>query len=84
MKSLTIKSNNCLLNKKTYGGVSINDMSIGNLIVENLPEGLQDYKDYPVKLSLQIEFFGEDDLSVTTEGYEVVKKEENNESEVEE
>jgi hypothetical protein len=59
-------------------------MSIGNLIVENLPEGLQDYKDYPVKLSLQIEFFGEDDLSVTTEGYEVVKKEENNESEVEE
>ncbi len=83
MKSLTIKSNNCLLSKKTYGGVHINDTSIGDLIEKNLPEGLEDYKDYPVKLSLQIEFFREDDLSVTTEGYEV-EKEEVKESEVEE
>jgi hypothetical protein len=83
MKSLTIKSNNCLLSKKSFGGVIINDATISDLIEDNLPEGLEDYKNYPVKFNLQIEFLGEDDLSVTTEGYEV-KKEEVKESEDEE
>lgn len=83
MKSLVIKSDNCLLSKSSYG-VTINNKDLGNLVLENLPEGLKGYKDYPVKVSLQIEFPVEDDLSIVTEGYEVVKKEENEESEVEE
>lgn len=82
MKALVIKSDNCLLSKNSYG-VTINDKDISKLVLENLPEGLKDYKDYPVKVSLQIEFPVEDGLSIVTEGYEV-NKEENKESEVEE
>lgn len=54
MKALVIKSENCLLSKSSYG-VPINDKDISKLVLENLLEGLQDYKDYPVKASLQIE-----------------------------
>lgn len=80
MKTLKIKSSNCLLNKNNYG-VSINNLDINNLVLKNLPESLENYRDYPVEFTLQVEFLGGDNLEIATEGYEV-KGEENKESEV--
>lgn len=77
MKSLVIKSNNCLLSKTNYD-VQINDKNISELILENLPKELKSYKDYLVQLSIEIEILGDEDIKIITEGYDV--KEEYNET----
>lgn len=78
MKSLSIKSDDCVLSKNSYD-VKINDTGINNLVKNNLPEGLEDYRDYPVKVEIHIEFLGGEELKIETQGYET-KKEENEES----
>lgn len=78
MKKLSIKSENCSLEVNDYGA-SINNVDLGKLVKNNLPK-LKNYKDYPAKLSLSIEFLGDGELEVNMEGYEVP----NNTEEVEE
>ncbi|MDF2884169.1 MAG: hypothetical protein K0R54_4736 [Clostridiaceae bacterium] len=70
MKSLKIKSDNCILVKNTYG-VEINKKDIRDLVLENLPSELKNYEKYPSKISINIEFLGDDELTVETEGYKV-------------
>ncbi|MFU0784536.1 hypothetical protein [Clostridium sp.] len=69
MKKLNIKSGNCTLEKDGYG-VGINGVSLEKLVNNNLPE-LKNYKSYPIKLDLSIEFLGDDNLKIETEGYEL-------------
>ncbi|OAA93037.1 hypothetical protein [Clostridium coskatii] len=76
MKKLNIKSENCLLEVNDYGA-SINSIDLGKLVRNNLPE-LKNYKDYPVKLNLSIEFLGDEKLEVTPTGYEIPKEAEEN------
>lgn len=71
MKSLNINSESCLLRKNSINGAYINGAPIDELIGENLPEGMKEYEDYPVKINIQIEFLGEKDLNISTTGYEV-------------
>lgn len=78
MKKLNIKSENCLLEVNDYGA-SINNEDLGKLVKNNLPK-LQNYKEYPAKLNLSIEFLGDGVLEVNTEGYEAL----NNTQEVKE
>lgn len=72
MKKLNIKSENCLLEVNDYGA-SINNEDLGKLVKNNLPK-LKNYKDYPVKLNLSIEFLGDEGLEITPTGYEVPKE----------
>ncbi|MFL0251384.1 hypothetical protein ACJDT4_13250 [Clostridium neuense] len=74
MKTLEIKANNCFLYKTDYG-VSINGEGIERLVKKNLPEELKDYKDYPVKVNIQIEIMEDEKLTVSTGGYEIRKEE---------
>lgn len=72
MKKLNIKSESCLLEVNDYGA-SINNIDLGKLVRNNLPE-LKNYKDYPVKLDLSIEFLGDEELEITPTGYELPKE----------
>lgn len=74
MKSLKINSDNCLLSKNSASNIYINNKPIGELIGENLPEGIEEYRNYPTKINIQIEFLGEDKLNIATTGYEVQKE----------
>lgn len=74
MKSLNVKSDNCILTKCSFG-VEVNDKDIRELIKENLPKELKDYEKYPVKLDLKLEFLGDEDLTVVTEGYKLKDEE---------
>lgn len=78
MKLLSIKSDNCLLSKNSYN-IKLDSAEIGDLVKKSLPTELEDYKDYPVKVVISIEFLGQEGINVSTEGYEV--KEETEESE---
>lgn len=75
MKSLKIKSDNCTLVKNMYG-LEINGEDIRNMVKENLPADLEDYKKYPAKISISIEILGEDKLIVETEGYKLSEDDE--------
>ena len=55
MKKLNIKSESCLLRVSDFD-TKINDTGLEELVRNNLPE-LRNYEDYPVKLSLSIEFW---------------------------
>ncbi|MFT8313209.1 MAG: hypothetical protein ABF633_03020 [Clostridium sp.] len=79
MKKLSIVSENCLLEKNSYG-VKFDGEEIDKLIQKNLPSDLQNYRDYPVKVEINIEFLGSEGLQINTNGYEVAEEE----SEVEE
>ena len=70
MKSLKIKSDNCTLTTSTFG-VEINGEDIRDIVKENLPKDLEDYKRYPAKISISIEILGDDILTVETEGYKL-------------
>lgn len=74
MKSLSIKSDNCTLSKSDYS-VTIDGTEIADLIKKNLPEDLKNYKDYLVRVNIQIEFLELKELRISTEGYEVKKGE---------
>jgi len=78
MKKLNIKSGNCLLKVSNYD-TKINDTGLEELVRNNLPE-LKNYKNYPIKLNLSIEFLGEEKLEIIPTGYEI-KENEDNESE---
>lgn len=77
MKKLVIKSDNSCLNKGTFN-ISIDNKSIQDIITDNLPE-LEEYKNYSVKVNIEIEFLDKP-LTISTEGYEVVPKQESKES----
>lgn len=77
MKKLNIKSENCLLEVNDYGA-SINNEDLGKLVKNNLPK-LKNYKDYPVRLNLSIEFLGDEKLEITPTGYELPEEDEQNE-----
>lgn len=77
MKKLNIESGNCLLKVDSYG-VKINDTDLEKLVKNNLPE-LKEYRAYPVKLGLSIEFLGDEELEIIPTGYELPKEVEENE-----
>lgn len=83
MKKLNIESNSCILSVNDYEGTTINEKSLGKIVKNALPKGLEQYHKYPVKLNLSIEFLGDDKLKVETEGYEVKEENEAKESEEE-
>ncbi|ADL49955.1 hypothetical protein [Clostridium cellulovorans] len=70
MKVLSISSSNCLLSRSPYG-VDVNGKSISELINEKLPEELVNYQKYSAKINVSIEIWDEDDLNITTTGYEL-------------
>lgn len=70
MKSLSIKSENCVLSKNSYS-VDINGKTVSELVLNNLPADLKDYKDYPVKIQISIEFLGQEGINVETDGYKL-------------
>lgn len=78
MKSLLIKSENCLLSKNSYD-INLNGKEIGELVKENLPAELEDYKNYPIKVTINIEFLGQEGINVVATGYEVKKEEDESE-----
>lgn len=73
MKKLDIKSDNCLLEVNDYS-LKVNNKELEELVKNNLPK-LKNYKEYPVRLNLSIEFLGDEELQITPTGYEQVKEE---------
>lgn len=69
-KVLNMNANNCLLSIDCINGVKVNEKDLNEIIYNNLPK-LKEYKNYPVKLNLQIEFLGDDEFKINTEGYEI-------------
>ena len=74
-KELVIKSNNCVLSKSQYG-VKINDTDIEKLIIDNLPQEMKEYRDYPARVNISISILGDDPVKIQRTGYKVPKKEE--------
>ena len=79
MKSLMIKSDGCLLEKNSYQ-LKIDDEEIQNLIKKELPP-LEDFKKYPIKIALSIDFLGGKGLEVETTGYKTEKPQEETDNE---
>ncbi|WP_461614340.1 hypothetical protein [Clostridium sp. Marseille-QA1073] len=77
-KTLKINSSNCFLSVNCGNNIRINGADLNKIIHNNLPE-LEDYTDYPIKLSVQIELLGTDELKVNAEGYEIIEKKEDEE-----
>ena len=77
MKKLNIKSENCSLEISGYGA-SINGIDLGKLVRNNLPK-IKNYKDYPVKLDISIEFLGDERLEIAPTGYKIPKEVEKDE-----
>jgi len=79
-KELVINSDSCIINKTQYG-VKINDKDIEELIAENLPKDMKEYKDYPAKINISISIVGGEPLEIQTLGYEkeiITEQEESN------
>jgi len=75
-KVLNIKSSRAALHVSNISkNVNINNRSLNELIYKNLPEELEEYKEYPVELELTIKFLNED-VRINTEGYEIKEEEE--------
>ena len=77
MKKLNIKSENCLMQVSCVG-IDINKTGLEELIKDNLPK-LKEYRDYPVKLDVSIEFLGDEKLIATPTGYKIPKEVEKDE-----
>lgn len=82
MKSLKINSDCCLLTVNGYGDVDISNQHIQELICEKLPQELENYKDYSVKLNVSIEFL-DTGLDVQTDGYTIEKDKQNEDASTE-
>lgn len=67
MEKLTIKADHCVI-EKSDSSVKINGAYINDLILENLPQGMGNYKPYAASLNISLDIeLG--DLSVETTGY---------------
>lgn len=77
---LKIQSANCMVSKNSVGDIDINNESIDKLITSNLPE-IENYKNYVAKVNIEIELLGQEELSITTEGYKVEDKKESEDEE---
>jgi len=68
VKKLKIFSSGCeMTTAKDY--IAINGTSLEQLVRKNLPEGLEDYKNYPIKIDLSIDFIADDPIEIHTENY---------------
>lgn len=74
MKSLLIKSENCELSKSSYGAISLDGERISDIILKNLPADLEDYRNYPVRIQISIDFLGQEGINTETVGYELAKE----------
>lgn len=83
MRKLSIEAKGTKLYKNSLGNVKINNVGVEDMIYENLPVDMEEYKDYVVNTKIVIEFVEIPDpvVMVTTDGYEA-KKEEESEAEV--
>ena len=69
MKKLNIKSDNCLIDNKSYG-TFVNGENLTDIIKNQLPKMDEDC---PAKISIEIEIFDKK-LECSTGGYEVEKE----------
>lgn len=68
MKKLNIFSDGCeMVVAKNY--IAINGTSLEQLVRKNLPEELEDYKNYPISINLSINFIADDPIGIHTENY---------------
>lgn len=69
MKSLAISLTHALLAPNQYG-VSADSVDISKLIRENLPKDMENYKDYPVNIVIEIDIFDKKPV-IETKGYTI-------------
>jgi hypothetical protein len=69
-KSLLITSKSCSLEvSKKANTIKINGVSLEEVIVTNLPKDLSPYKEYSAEIEISISFPDEDELLISTVGY---------------
>lgn len=66
-KRLLINTNKCIISKSAYG-FKINDEDIEKLIINALPENMEDYKEYPAEVNIGITIY-DDPITVRVMGY---------------
>lgn len=80
MSKINITSESCIFMIDGIGDMSLNGESIGKIIKSKLLS-LEEYKDYPARVNIEIEVLGQKGLNITTEGCKVEDKKESEDEE---